>query len=131
MIICFTQDENVKNSISNIGTDGHLVEIVEYAKLLGVNLSNDLNWNRHVECIVKKKKAAKRVYNYYAESVKESRHSSIRSGHRVHKCCRPVIEYACPMWHTNLHLSDSIELKGIGTSQTSKYVFGVLNNRGA
>ena len=37
---------------------------MEYAKLLGVTLSNDLSWNRHVDCIVKKK-AAKRVYMLY------------------------------------------------------------------
>ena len=48
MVICFTQDENVRNSIPNIFIDGNLVETV------GVTLSNDLTWNRHVECIVKK-----------------------------------------------------------------------------
>ena len=46
-----------------------IVETVEYAKLLGVTLSNDLTWNRHVDCIVKK--AAKRVYVIL---VKENRH---------------------------------------------------------
>ena len=63
MVICFTQDENVRNSIPNIIIHGNLVETVEYAKLLGVTLSNYLTWNRHVECIVKT--AAKRVYMLY------------------------------------------------------------------
>ena len=36
---------------------------MEYAKLRGITLSNDLTWNRHVDCIVKK--AAKRVYMLY------------------------------------------------------------------
>ncbi len=53
MVICFTQDDNVRNSIPSIVIEGNLVEIVEYAKLLGVTLSNDLTWNRHVDCIVK------------------------------------------------------------------------------
>ena len=71
MVICFTPDENVRNSILSIVIDGNIVETVEYAKLLGVTLSNDLSWNRHVGCILKK--AAKRVYMLFI-SVKESRH---------------------------------------------------------
>ena len=51
--ICFTLDENVRNSIPSIVIDGNLVETVEYVKLLGVTLSNYLTWNNHVECIVK------------------------------------------------------------------------------
>ena len=54
MVICFTPEENVRNSIPSIVVDGHIVETVEYAKLLGVTLSNDLSLNRHVDCIVKK-----------------------------------------------------------------------------
>ena len=72
MIIYFSLDENVRNSIPSIVINGNLVETVEYAKLLGVTLSNDITRNRHVECIVKK--AAERVHNFYVMSVKESRH---------------------------------------------------------
>ena len=70
MVICFAPDENFRNPIPSIVIDGNIVETVEYAKLLGVTLSNDLTWNRHVDCVVKK--AAKRVYDVI--SVKESRH---------------------------------------------------------
>ena len=63
MVICFTPDEHFRNSIPSIVIEGNIVETVEYAKLLGVTLSNDLTWNRHVDCIVKK--AAKRVYMLY------------------------------------------------------------------
>ena len=72
MIIYFTLDENVRNSIPSIVINGNLVETVEYAKLLGVTLSNDITSNRHVECIVKK--AAERVHTFYVMLVKESRH---------------------------------------------------------
>ena len=71
MVICFTPDENVRNSIPSIVIDGNIVETVEYARLLGVTLSNYLSWNRHVDYIVKKKGCQKSVY---VISVKESRH---------------------------------------------------------
>ena len=70
MVICFTPGENVRNSIPSIVIDGDIVETVEYAKLLGVTLSNDLTWNRHVDCIVKKGFQK----SVYVISVKYSRH---------------------------------------------------------
>ena len=81
---------------------------MEYAKLLGVTLSNDLTWNRHVDCIVKK--AAKRVYMLY--QLKRAGISQLDLVTVYISVVRPVLEYACPVWHTNLpkYLSDSIEL---------------------
>ena len=87
MVICFTQDENFRNSIPNIVIDGNLVETVEYAKLLSVTLSNDLTWRCAtgylVECIVKK--AAKRVY-----MLNQLKRAGIRQLDlvTVHKCCK-------------------------------------------
>ena len=94
MVICFILDENVRNSIPSIVIDGNIVETVEYAKLLGVTLSNDLSWNRHVGCIVKKK-AAKRVYMLY-----QLKRAGISQLDLVTVCIsvvRPVLEYACPV----------------------------------
>ena len=84
------------------------VEVVKHAKLIGVILSDDLTWNMHVDSIVKK--AAKRVYMLY-----QLKRAGIRQTDLVNvyiSVVRPVLEYACPVWHTNLpkHLSDNIEM---------------------
>ena len=86
----------------------NLLETVEYAKLRGVTLSNDLTWNRRVDCIVKK--AAKRVYMLY--QLKRAGIIQLDLVTVYISVVRPVLEYACPVWHTNLpkYLSDSIEL---------------------
>ena len=107
--ICFTPDENVRNSVPSIVIDGNIVETVEYAKLLGVTLSNDLSWNRHVDCRPIVKKAAKRVYMLYR--LKRAGISRLDLVTVYISVVRPVLEYACPVWHTNLpkYLSDSIE----------------------
>ena len=106
MTINLTPDDNVRNSIPIIVIDGNLVETVEYAKFLGVTLSNDVTCNRHLECVVKK--ADKRVYMLY-----QLKRAGISQLYLVTVCIsvvRPVLEYACPVWHTNLpkYLSDSI-----------------------
>ena len=67
-----------------------------------------MTWNRHVECIVKK--AAKIVYMLY--QLKRAGISQLDMVTVYISVVRPVLEYACPVWHTNLHkyISDSIEL---------------------
>ena len=47
----------------NIIIEGNVVERVDHVKLLGITLSNDLIWKKHVDNIVKK--AGKRIYMLY------------------------------------------------------------------
>ena len=54
MIITFTKNGNFRNTISNIKIDGIDVEQVDNDTLLGVTISHDLSWDKHVENIVKK-----------------------------------------------------------------------------
>ena len=82
--------------------------MVDHGKLLGVILSDDLTWNMHADSIVKK--AAKRVYMLY-----QLKRAGISQSDLVTvylSVVRPVLEYACPVWHTNLpkYLSDDIEM---------------------
>ena len=109
MVICFSPDDNFRNSIPSIVIDGNLVETVEYAKLLGVTLSNDLTWNRHVECIVKKRVPKEYIMLYRLNRAGISKLDLVTLYISV---VRQVLEYACPVWHINLpkYLSDSIEL---------------------
>ena len=54
MIISFAKNCNFWHTIPNIKIDGIDVEQVDHVKLLGVTISHDLSWNKHVENIVKK-----------------------------------------------------------------------------
>ena len=63
MLISFMQDPEFRNNVPRLTIDGNEIDNVQYAKLLGVTISSDLSWNKHVENIVAK--AGKRVYMLY------------------------------------------------------------------
>jgi len=108
MVIRFGYDRDLVDSVPHIVIDDVDIERVNHAKMLGVTVSANLTWNAHVDNIVAK--ASKRLYMLY--QLKRSginQHDLLRIYISV---IRPVVEYACPVWHTNLpkYLSDNIEL---------------------
>ena len=108
IIISFAQDGNFKSTIPNIKIDGRDIAQVCHSKLLGVIFSQDLTWNKQVDNIVKK--ASKRLYMLY-----QLKRAGITQKDLVSvyvSVMRPVLEYACSVWHTNLplYLSDNIEV---------------------
>ena len=85
------------------------LEAVPTTKLLGVILTSDLKWSKHVEYICSK--ASKRLYALRMLK---------RSGVPPRDLCsvysyfiRPVLEYAYPVWHTSLSLSLRDDVKDI------------------
>ena len=57
------QDPDLRSTVPRLIIDGNEIDDVKYVKLLGVTISSELTWNKHVENIVAK--AGKRVYMLY------------------------------------------------------------------
>ena len=70
--------------------DGSVIQRDDNAKKLGVTFSSDHTWNVHVENITSK---AGGIYMLY--QLKRYRSGCSRD-------IRPVVEYTCPVWSTNL-----------------------------
>ncbi|PFX27209.1 RNA-directed DNA polymerase from mobile element jockey [Stylophora pistillata] len=83
------------------------IEVVSSARLLGVIVSDNLRWNAHVESICKK--AAKRLY--FLKQLKRAKVPSEDMLLFYTTCIRPVLEYACPVFHHSLpqYLSNEME----------------------
>ena len=67
------------------------IERVSQAKIIGVTILSDLSWNAI-------SKARKRVYMIY-----QLKHAGINQNDLIKiyvSVIRPVVEYACPVWHT-------------------------------
>ena len=74
------------------------LESGQSVKLLGVHIKCDFKWDLHVDSVCSK--ASKRLYAL--RTLKQSGVSAkdLRS---VYVCfVRPVLEYACPVWHSSL-----------------------------
>ena len=76
--------------------------------MLGVTISNNLTWSKHVDNIVSK--AGTHAYMLY-----QLKRAGIGQNDLVKiyvAIIRPVLEYACPVWSTSLpkYLSDEIEM---------------------
>ena len=75
------------------------LNVVSHFKLLGVTIQNDLKWNLHVQEIVSK--ASRRLYTLCILNRRSK--TPITDMVTVYTCyIRPILEYACPVWHTSI-----------------------------
>ena len=100
----FLKDPLLFDNLSSSGSD---IEVVQNFKLLGLTISSDLTWNNHVTNICTN--ASKRLY-----ALRLLKRSGAPAEDLIIVYCafiRPVLEYACPVWHFSLTqtLSDQIE----------------------
>ena len=96
-----------KHSLDPVSIDGKDLSVVENAKILGVNISNDLKWNDHVEQAIKK--ANKRLY-----LLVQLRRAGVGAKSLIKFYCtviRPVLEYGAQVFHHNLqdYLCEDLE----------------------
>ena len=81
--------------------------LVRQAKILGVTVRDDLKWSTHIFNIIKK--ANKRVF--FIVQLKRAKIPTKEIVNFYCCCVRPVLEYACEVFHFALpkYLSDNIE----------------------
>ena len=82
--------------------NGEAIEVVSTVKLLGLNISSDLRWNCHVAKISKL---------YFLRQLKRANIPAKNLLIFYLACIRPVMEYACPVFHNALPAYLSAELE--------------------
>ena len=74
------------------------IDVVSHAKILGVNISSDLQWNHHISEVVKK--ARKRLL-----CLSQLKRAALGPNELVQfyrTCIPPITDYACPVIHDDL-----------------------------
>ena len=85
---------------------GHTLEVVDDVKYLGVTISGDLKWNKHITGIVKKANSTlavlKRNIQVPSQTIKSAAYKAL---------IRPHLEYCSPVWDPNTAiLKNKIEM---------------------
>ena len=89
--------------------DGKAIERTETFKLLGVLLSDNLNWGPHVEYLLSK--CSQRIYLLVLQKRAGVADRDILNIFTA--MIRSVVEYACPVWHTSLTKEQSSQLESV------------------
>ena len=104
------------------------IDSVSSYKLLGVYIDVDLKWNSHIDAIYKK--ASSRLY-----FLKQLRRNDVQPPDLFYfytAVVRPILEYACPAWHTSITTAQSNKLEVIQKRALSiifgTFVFEEYNN---
>jgi hypothetical protein len=85
------------------------IQSVSSFKLLGVHVDCNLKWSSHIDSICSK--ANMRVY--FIKHLKRSGVEMEDVLHFYYSVVRPVLEYACPAWHTGLTRDQSDRLEAV------------------
>ena len=80
--------------LSQYTLHGQVLESTDSAKYLGINISNDLNWNHHIDEITSK---ANRTLGFVKRNVKTQNEYVKESAYKT--LVRPQVEYASSVWN--------------------------------
>ncbi len=106
MLISFKQD---KLNTPPLVCGNSTLQVVDSYKILGITVSSNMTWKEHIEYMYAR--ASPRLY--YLRQLKRcgiATHDLIQYYRSV---IQPVVEYACPVWHTSLTKQDSDTLEHI------------------
>jgi len=87
----------------------NIVQQVHSFKLLGVTIDDDLKWSTHVNTICSK--ASSRLH--FLKVLKRCSLSTSDLLYFYISAVRPLLEYACPAWHTSLTSEQSKQIERI------------------
>ena len=106
MVLTFKQD---KLPLPPLICNNSTIERVDVFKILGVWFSNDMKWKHHVQYMYSR--ASPRLYY-----LRQLRRCGVADKDLIifyKSIIQPVLEYACPAWHTGLTQQDSNLLEQI------------------
>ena len=95
------------------------IEQVRSYKLLGLHVTNELRWSEHISAICSK--AAQRLH--FLKQLKRAAMSSTDLVYYYQAVIRPVVEYACVVWHSSITKKQSELIERI-QRRAAKIIFG-------
>jgi len=110
---------NRKNPPPALQLNGQPIEQVTSYKLLGLHVTEKLRWSEHVSAICSK--AAQRLH--FLKQLKRAAMSPSDLVYYYQSVIRPVVEYACVVWHSSITKKQSELIERI-QHRAAKIIFG-------
>ena len=103
---CFTRSNHTL-PYDSVVVNGNQLEVVTHARILGLTVSSDLKWNKHILNTIKK--ANKRFY--FIVQLKRAKVPTADLLNFYCTCIRQILEYCCQVYHYGLpsYLSNALE----------------------
>ena len=106
--LLISRSKSSVNTCPNLHVNGLPIERVHHFKYLGVWISDDLSWSKHIEFVSCK---ARRLLGYLYRMF--SPHCSLEAILHMYKCqVLPILEYGCIVWDPHLK-KDQLLLENI------------------
>jgi len=96
-------------NLAVLSIGGHDIQQVTNFKLLGVNISDDLRWEAHIKAICSKVNSRL----YFLKQLRRAGLSKADLRCFYVTVVRPVLEYACVVWHHGLTKAQSDKLEAL------------------
>ncbi|MCG8035005.1 MAG: reverse transcriptase family protein, partial [Candidatus Thiodiazotropha taylori] len=109
-------------SQSSYSLHGHKLEVVDSAKYLGVHLSNDLTWHKHVDATVAK---ASKTLGFLRRNLSECTKPVKSAAYTT--LVRPILEYSSPVWDPS-SVEDISKLEKV-QKQAARFAHGNYHDR--
>ena len=96
-------------AVPEFSFNGNIIERVRVFKLLGLCIDQNLKWNSHTNATYAK--ASSRLF-----LLKQLKRSGVVTNDLLHfymSVIRPILEYACPVWHNSLTFEQNKRLEFI------------------
>ena len=94
---------------------------ISHIKLLGVTIQNDFKWNLHVDDIVSR--ASRKLYSL--SLLKKARVDQDELLAVFNGYIRPVLEYACQLWHTAITQKQCDQIERVH-KRAFRIIFGFM-----
>ena len=101
---------------------GHILEVVDASKYLGVTLTEDLSWDKHIQNTVSK---GNRTVGFLRRNLRDCTPPVKASTFKI--MVRPILEYASPVWDP--HLQANIKALEQVQRRAARYVFNDFSTR--
>ena len=118
-MLCILTFQNRLFNFLTLSLGGEKLNTVDHMKLLGVIIQNNLSWESQVNNMISR--ASRRLFMLYVLRKHAAPIEDMLTIFQIY--IRPILEYACAVWHSSLTQNQSYQMEKI-QKRTCRIILG-------